>query len=145
MDEIHGWRNTYGADLVSLITDTGGCGIGYTQSNPEFLNSGAAFNTVRDDCLTGNKTLAHEIGHNMGLHHDWYVNGSSTPCPWHHGYVNQEAIGGTSSQRWRTIMAYNTQCSDNSISCTRLTYWSNPDKTYNGDPMGVSQAAIQSG
>ena len=92
MDIVHTWRNTYGADLVSLVTDTGGCGIGYVQSNPTSYSSGAAFSTVRDDCLTGNKTLAHEMGHNSGLHHDWFVNSSTTPCEFAHGYVNQAAF-----------------------------------------------------
>lgn len=140
MDVVHTWREAYGADLVSLITDTGGCGIGYIQSTPTALSSSAAFSVVRDDCLTTNKSLAHEMGHNMGLHHDWYVNSNTTPCMWHHGYVNQEAFGGTSAQRWRTIMAYNNQCSDQGgFGCTRITYWSSPDNQYNGDPMGIAQ------
>lgn len=141
MDVIHSWRNAYGADLVSLITDTGGCGLGYTQSDPSSYSSAAAFSVVRNDCLTGNKSLAHEMGHNMGLHHDWYVNTNTAPCPWHHGYVNQAAFGGSPAQRWRTVMAYNGQCSDQGgFTCTRITYWSNPQRSYNGDPMGVPQS-----
>ncbi|HUF10846.1 MAG TPA: zinc-dependent metalloprotease family protein [Rhodothermales bacterium] len=139
MDIVHDMRDAYGADLVSLITDTGGCGIGYVPSTPTNLTPTSGFSVVRDDCLTGNKTLAHEVGHNMGLHHDWYVNNSTTPCEWHHGYVNQAAFGGTSSQRWRTLMAYNNQCAASGFNCTRLTYYSNPSNTYNGDPMGVAQ------
>jgi len=139
MDIIHTWRTTYGADLVSLVTDLGGCGLGYVQSNPTNYSTGAAFSTVRNDCLTSNRSLAHEMGHNMGLHHDWWVNSSTTPCQWNHGYVNQAAFGGTSSQRWRTIMSYNTQCSDSGFNCSRLTYYSNPLNTYGGDPMGIPQ------
>ena len=139
MDVIHAWRDSYGADLVSLVSATGGCGIGYTQSSSTTMSPSAAFSVASPGCLTTNRTLAHEAGHNMGLHHDWFVNASSTPCAWHHGYVNQAAFGGTASQRWRTIMAYNDQCGQAGFNCTRINYFSNPLVQYTGDPMGISQ------
>lgn len=140
MDIVATWRETYGADLVSLITYTGGCGIAYIQSSATTLSPNAAFSVVRHDCLTTNKSLAHEAGHNMGLHHDWYVNSSTTPCAWHHGYVNKEAFGGTTSQRWRTVLAYNDECAQRGgFNCTRIARWSNPIASYNGDPLGVPQ------
>ena len=37
------------------------------------------------------------------------------------------------SPKWRTIMAY--ACSGG---CPRLNYWSNPNKLYNGKPMGTT-------
>lgn len=37
-------------------------------------------------------------------HHDPYVNSGVTPFTYNHGYINLAA-------RWRTVMAYNTQCS----------------------------------
>jgi hypothetical protein len=77
----------------------------------------------------------------MGLRHDWYIDSQTTPCSHHHGYVNRTAIAnGTSStttQRWRTIMAYNNECSDSGFSCSRVNRWSNPDLNYNGDTMGA--------
>ena len=143
MDEVHAWRDQYGADLVSLITSSGGCGIGYVAIDPVNFSDTWGFNCVRVDCLTGNLTLAHEVGHNMGLQHDWYVSTDARPCDWHHGYVNQAAFGGTSSQRWRTVMAYNTQCSDAGFNCTRLPYYANPSNLQGGDPMGAARGSAQ--
>ena len=142
MDNVHALRDQYGADLVCLVigSPTSSCGIGYLNTSTTTYSANNGFNVSLYSCVVGNYTMAHECGHNMGLRHDWYVDGSSTPCSHHHGYVNQVAISqGTSSPssaRWRTIMAYNNQCSDAGISCTRLNRWSNPSLTYNGDPMG---------
>lgn len=140
MDTIHQLRTNSGADLVSLITATtqGFCGLGTLNLS---LSPGSAFNVVLYSCVIANYSLAHELGHNLSLRHDWYIDSSSTPCPNQHGYVNQTAIqlgkSSSSSQRWRTIMAYNNQCSDSGFNCTRLNRWSNPKLVYNGDLMGA--------
>src|SRR5688572_7987826 len=142
MDNVHSLRDQYGADLVSLVigSPTSSCGIGYLNTNSTSYSSGSAFNVSLYSCVVGNFTMAHECGHNMGLRHDWYVDGSTTPCSHHHGYVNQVAIAqGTSSPssaRWRTIMAYNDQCANGGFNCTRINRWSNPGLTYNGDATG---------
>ena len=142
MDNVHSLRDQYGADLVSLVigSPTSSCGIGYLNTNSTSYSSGSAFNVSLYSCVVGNFTMAHECGHNMGLRHDWYVDGSTTPCSHHHGYVNQVAIAqGTSSPssaRWRTIMAYNDQCANGGFNCTRINRWSNPGLIYNGDATG---------
>ncbi|MCY3841311.1 MAG: leucine-rich repeat domain-containing protein, partial [Gammaproteobacteria bacterium] len=84
--------------------------------------------------------LAHEFGHNMGLRHDRYVDAANTPSPYSHGYVNQRAFeeGAPASSRWRTIMAYVNQCTAAGFSCQRILRFSNPDLTYEGDPMGIA-------
>lgn len=143
MDSVHILRNQYGADLVSLIVGPGGssCGIAYLNTSSTTYSSGSpSFNVTMYSCAVGNLTLSHEFGHNMGLRHDWYVDASTTPCSHHHGYVNQTAINlagsSTSSQRWRTIMAYNDHCSSVGISCSRQNRWSNPNLIFNGDIQG---------
>ena len=75
----------------------------------------------------------------MGVRHDRYTSGVPR-TGFGYGYVNQRAFepGAPVSARWRTIMSYNRQCAHvGGFHCPRIPYFSNPDKTYNGDPMGV--------
>jgi hypothetical protein len=72
-------------------------------------------------CVT-NYSMHHESGHNMGLHHDRYVDPIAPASQYHFGYVNT-----TASCRIRTVMAYNNQCTDSGFSCTRVNYFSTPD------------------
>jgi len=122
-------RNTYAADMVSLITNNGGgyCGIGWVQRNPGAGFAGYAFQVTASSCLT-NSTLAHEHGHNLGMEHDPAsagVSPSGASYPWSFGhYVNGA---------FRTIMSYDV-CS---LGCPRVLHFSNPDVSYNGIPTGV--------
>ena len=128
MDQIHDRRDAYAADLVHIL-------VGKSDVAGRASSAGAFGLTLS---WSSGQTFAHELGHNMGLHHDRYVVGPRTGS--HYGYVNQRALepSAPESARWRTIMAYNTQCwRVRRIGCPRVPYFSNPDKTYNGDPMGV--------
>jgi hypothetical protein len=140
MDDVHTWRDTYHADHVVLITDSGGCGLGYLMTTVSGSFQDSAFSTVRDDCLTGNLTFPHELGHNMGARHDWYVDDGTTPYTYAHGYINM-------IKEFRTVMAYSTECNDESGSCPRVAYWSNPNKTYNeaamGEPEGSGTGCVE--
>jgi peptidyl-Asp metalloendopeptidase len=144
MDNIHSLRNQYAADLVCLVIagDDSACGLGQLNTNATNYSANNAFCVAKYSCAVGNFSLAHEFGHNMGLRHDWLVDGSSTPCKNHHAYANKKALdagnSSTTAQRWRTIMAYNNACQDKGFSCTRVNRWSNPDVTYNGDPTGIA-------
>ncbi|MCP5045949.1 MAG: hypothetical protein GY940_02185 [bacterium] len=134
MDTVHSLRDTYGADVVVLITEGGGgyCGVASLMWSVSNSFKTSAFCVVKRSCATGYYSFAHEIGHLMGARHDRYVdNTDNSPYAYNHGFVNV-------ADNWRTIMGYNTECSDNATSCTRLNYWSNPNKTYGGDPMGVA-------
>lgn len=144
MDDVHTLRSTYGADLCALVTSTptNTCGLGYLNSNPTNYSANSAFTVSIYSCVVSNYTLAHEMGHNMGLNHDWFVSQSTTPCNHHHGYSNQTAVtlgtSSTNSQRWRTIMAYNDECVAAGISCSRVNRWANPNVNYNSEPTGVA-------
>lgn len=144
MDDVHTLRTTYGADLCGLVTSTptNTCGLGYLNTNPTNYSANNAFTVSLYTCVVSNYTLAHEMGHNMGLNHDWYVSTSTTPCSHHHGYSNQAAIAlgtaSTSSQRWRTIMAYNDECADAGFNCSRINRWANPSVNYNSAPTGIA-------
>ena len=131
IDNVHTLRNTYYADMVSMITEGSQyCGIGYLMTSVSTSFASYAFSVVARFCATGNYTLAHELGHNQGARHDWYMDANITPYAYAHGYVN-------TTDRWRTVMAYNNECSARGFYCTLLPYWSNPNLTYGGDPMGV--------
>ncbi len=132
MDAVHALRDTYKADVVSLIiNDTQYCGLGYFMNAANAAFAPWAFSVVSRACATGYYSFAHELGHNMGLQHDWYVDDGVYEYTYSHGYLN---VGGG----WRTIMSYNSECSDSSTYCTRLQYFSNPGVSYGGAPMGVS-------
>ena len=147
MDHVHELRDLYAADLVHIVVgnSVNVCGIAYLNSGESYTEReifGFALTVV--NC--GGLTFAHELGHNMGLHHDRYEVGLSSSVGRvpligsHYGYVNQKAFepDAPDTTRWRTIMSYNLQCSEvGSFGCDQLPYFSNPELTYNGDPMGV--------
>jgi hypothetical protein len=125
-------RNTYAADMVSLIVENGGayCGVGWIQRNPGSGFAPYAFQVTDRGCLA-NSTLAHEHGHNMGMEHN-PENSSvgSTPSsasdPW--------SFGHWVSGQFATIMTYNSICPSY---CPRVLSFSNPDVLYNGFPTGI--------
>jgi hypothetical protein len=122
MDAIHSQRNSTTADVAVLIVNGSAyCGIGYMN-----VTASSAFTVVARTCATGYYSFAHEIGHNFGANHD-PANASGSPYAYGHGY--QRPANG-----WRTIMAY--ACSG--ASCTRINFWSNPNKTYGGVAMGTA-------
>ncbi len=120
-------RDVYYADLVALIIDnSSSCGIGYLNSS-----ASSAFSVTERTCVTGNFSFAHELGHNMGAHHEWYIDDTTgDPDAYSKAFVNV-------TDGWRTIMSSNTLCYDQGVSCQRLQYWSNPNVTYADDPMGI--------
>ncbi len=150
MDSVHALRDTHFADFVALFATYGTtCGRAYIQdpiNNAGFATG--AFSITEHTCVSPNWSFSHELGHNMGLRHDRYVDATNTPTLEAHGYVNQSVIpaGTPIADRWRTIMAYNNECSDNGFGCTRLQYFSNHAMNYSPaggttQPMGIVNSA----
>ena len=154
LDEVHEMRDRYAADLVALIVAEpypyGGTAT--VMLDPASVDAPTlyAFSVTRQDA--GGIVFAHELGHNMGLLHDRWDEvhrcctardgrslATNTPLHYSYGYVNQQAFvaGAPVSTRWHTIMGIDSQCRDAGFACSRLLRFSNPDMTYNGDPMGV--------
>jgi peptidyl-Asp metalloendopeptidase len=124
MDNVHTLRNTYAADVVVLVVnDSEACGIAAAIK----ATASSAFAVAHYSCITGYYSFGHEIGHLQGARHDRFVDGSTTPYAYGHGFI-------PASKTWRTVMAYGNNCSN----CTRIQYWSNPLKTYGGVAMGTA-------
>ena len=147
LDSVHDLRDQAGADLVHLVLAETEPDIGGRGQRP------GAFSF----CIVTYPTsgcFAHELGHNMALRHERYEQsfkrdwggGVLTPDP-AYGYVNQRALGAgaPTSSRWRTIMAYGTQCEDADLRCNELLRFSNPRQRYDGDPLGVPQEPANRG
>ena len=135
MDNVQTLRDTYAADTVTLITETGDtCGQGYLMQtvSPSFEDN--AYSVVRADCLDGFYSLAHEIGHNMGADHNIANASGAGAYPYNHGFFN---VSPTLSTPWRTIMAEQTVPPS-----ARIKYFSNPwVNDAGGDPMGDAATA----
>ena len=133
-------RTQYGADIVSMFVERGGayCGIGWLMDTVNTGFATHAYNVTVRSCATSNGTLAHEMGHNMGLEHDLYVSPEGPDHPvaqrYAHGYVSTSA-------RFRTVMAYPSECSAVGVSCTRINQFSTPSNIYNGAATGNATLA----
>jgi len=121
-------------EMVLLVSDPVYCGLGYLMTTPSVGFASFAFSVVAQGCTTGYYSFAHEMGHNMGAHHDRYSAGASQVAfPYAYGFwINNPATGHFD---WRTIMAYNVPISYG-YNATRVNYWSNPNINYNGEPTG---------
>jgi len=122
LEEVHGLREKYRADVVVLIVDDPqGCGL----ATRVHADADESFAVVHHECAATTYSLAHEIGHIIGARHEPNMDKISTPFPYGHGYVN-----GT---KWRDIMSYKESCGG----CPRLPVWSSPTVLVRGEPAGT--------
>jgi len=132
LDIVHTLRDTYHADQVTMLVSRGSGGLAFI---PDEINNEESLAVAILGCLSPCQHLyAHEIGHNFGATHDWYNTGIDAKlAPYAHGHV--DAVN-----NFRTVMAYNNVCEAlNMGSCPQIPYYSNPDLTYNGVPMGIPE------
>ena len=129
MDNVHTLRDTYGADLVSLITsesDSGG--LASTMSYPSLSFASSGFNVnVWDQLGAPTYTLAHEIGHNMGcLHNREDADANESEYNFYDFSYGKRWI--ENGQGYATVMSYDTK--PVSTYPTTIPYFSNPNVTY---------------
>jgi len=136
LEVVHELRDTYHADQVTMLFGNGGGGLAYvTNFNPN--TQWLAFAAV--GCWSScDYIYAHEVGHNLGATHDWYSSGmGGTVRSYGHGHSDVE-------NRFRTVMAYGEICIVNGHGCPVAPYFSNPDLTYNGGPLGIASGTNES-
>ena len=137
LDEVPVLRDIYRADIVSfwgVYSDY--CGLGSLMATESSGFATRAYNIVASPaCTAANSyTFAHELGHNMGLRHDNFVDSRSTSVSpeagganatvaYAHGYIDLV-------NRFRTVMSYNDQCVAQGYNCTRIPHVSNPSVSY---------------
>ncbi|MEO9884668.1 MAG: M12 family metallo-peptidase [Balneola sp.] len=119
MENIHELRYQYDANLVVLITGSGGAGIGWQPASTSY-----AFSIARYDVAASNYTFSHEVGHNLGAAHDT-SNTTNSVYSYGHGYVYTPSD-------WHTVMSYPPNGNS-----TRINRFSNPDETYSSVATGT--------
>ncbi len=133
LNEVHTWRNEYGADLVCFINGRdGGKGNVLRSLSPSFERS--AFTIVGYSRAASDYTLAHEVGHNLGCNHavgdQWSENSEGLQrggnVIYNYAYGWRFEAGGV---QYRTIMAYRPG--------TIIAHYSNPNVYYQGVRTGV--------
>jgi hypothetical protein len=129
-DEQARHRDASGADIAVLVAASDHSvydGI----SMRTMADKDTAFSVVACDTAALEYSLAHEIGHLLGLNDDWDRDDAVTFKDGF-GYVHDSA---DPSHSWRTVMATPRTCT-HAPPCPRIPYWSNPDVTYQGDATG---------
>jgi reprolysin-like metallo-peptidase family M12B len=129
LDEVHDLRDAAMADIVLLITNPGDvCGIANIGVGPGLTPTPEnAFGVVSYTCVTGGvSAFTHEVGHIMGLRHDWGEN----PCTnggerYGKGFVDP-------GDSFKTIMG------TSSAAAPRVLHFSNPAVNFGGLPTGVA-------
>ena len=137
MDDTLQLRDLLGADLVVLIdsqgtsTKTGTIeGISTQLLNPKSSSrSRNAFIVIDQAAPLNHYVLAHEVGHTLGATHAVGDPQATGAAPYAHGY----RFIGTDNIQYHDIMAYDPG--------TRIPYFSDPNITYAGVPIGTRTTA----
>jgi hypothetical protein len=133
---INTLRDGLAADIVVFVTGSA-LASGEFEPGTEFAIIGAQAPPI---------PFAHEVGHVLGLQHDWArclaVGACVIPASWStpgrgdHGWVR---IHVSNTSAVRSIMSYLTACDDAGVpteNCDWLPRWSNPNQSIDGLAFG---------
>lgn len=142
IDEVHTWRNHYGADLVAFITedDSGGScsGIAWVMQTVSTSFAIYGFSATDATCLAY-PVFTHELGHNQGSAHN--IENASAYGAYDYSFGHRRCSNeGDVAPYFRTIMSYSNNCTDGGNN--RINYFSNPNIYWDSAPTGVVNGVV---
>jgi len=133
-DNVGTLRSTYGADLVTLVTEQGSGRCLAVPALSGTLNAGKGFSVVARTCLQDrNSSLSEAIGHNLGLDNPNVPLGTT---------IGANAYGFRPATGYATLMASDNNVVAGAGSAVILPYFSTPNITsgidVNGTPFNMT-------
>lgn len=135
-------RSRTKSDLVTMLVPAGNyCGYGNYIYPVREWQAPYAFSVVVASCALESYSIAHEIGHNLGMQHDRYAKGGGDPDLCNYGFTATRS----GTPVYRTALAYNEYCQSLRLVCPRIGTYSAPvttaDVTY-GIPCSVKTTGV---
>ncbi|MCH7545162.1 MAG: hypothetical protein IID30_02010 [Planctomycetes bacterium] len=132
LDSVHAIRDAVGADNVGLFVSSlfSLCGQAWVMRNVSPAFQSSSFNVSRIGCAAGNLTYAHEVGHNLGCHHNRESTNSEGAFPYSFGFWDP-------GLSFRTVMGL-------SGGGPRIMQFSNPLVQVGGLPTGIPEGQVNS-
>ncbi len=137
MDEVHDWRDTFGADFVCLFMDTDDFGgLGWLMES-DSGDPSHAFCLARVQQSEWTYTVVHEWGHNMGCSHSktqviqkW---DSGDFKPYSAGWQWLDTKPSSPKIGYCSVMTYEDHDNDGTREYDRVPHFSNPSINYTGN------------
>lgn len=150
--ELTNLRNAFGADVVVVYipfswvdsfsedTQCGVANIPFGNGNIKVRSgfapfNGRAFSAQRAGCGGDDLTFAHEVGHTFGMQHEVGGDATTFRYPYARGYVFT-GQNGTKATVMGCVCTVN--CPAEASVCNRIPYFSDPQKSFDGVPIGVT-------